>query len=171
MTGRNFLGGKTCQLKSMDLIDREILSELREDARLSMRELGRRVSLSAPAVGERVRKLEERGVIERYTIAVNEPSPRVVAYIEVTMRSAVHEPFLAFFEREDELRECARVSGAGCYFLRAECGDLPALDALLERLRAHANYRVSVAVSIVRKNGGASDMRGLETSLRNGASG
>jgi hypothetical protein len=69
------------------------------------------------------------------------------------------------------LRECARVSGAGCYFLRAECGDLPALDALLERLRAHANYRVSVAVSIVRKNGGASDMRGLETSLRNGASG
>jgi Lrp/AsnC family leucine-responsive transcriptional regulator len=159
MTERNFLGGKTCQLKSMDAIDREILSELREEARLSMRELGRRVALSAPAVGERVRKLEERGIIERYTIAINEPSPPVVAYIEVTMRSAVHEPFLAFFQREDELRECSRVSGAGCYFLRAECGGLDALDALLERLRAHANYRVSVAVSIVRKNRAACAIR------------
>jgi Lrp/AsnC family leucine-responsive transcriptional regulator len=136
----------------MDLIDRAIIKELRDDARLSMRELARRVALSAPAVGERVRKLEERGVIERYTVAVNDPSPKLIAYIDVTMRSALHEPFLAFFAHEDELRECSRVSGAGCYILRAECGGMAELDALLERLRAHANYRVSVVVSTIRKS-------------------
>jgi Lrp/AsnC family leucine-responsive transcriptional regulator len=138
-------------MKGMDQTDRAILKELRSDARLSMRELGRRVALSAPAVGERVRKLEERGIIERYTIAVSDPTPRLVAYIEVTMRTAVHEPFLDFFAREDELVECSRVSGPGCYFLRAQCATMADLDALLDRLRAHANYRVSVAVSTIRK--------------------
>ena len=135
----------------MDLIDRAIINELRTDSRLSMRELGRRVALSAPAVAERVRKLEDRGIIERYTVAVNDPAPPLVAYIEVTMRSALHEPFLAFFASEDELRECSRISGAGCYFLRAECRGLAELDALLERLRVHANYRVNVSVATIRK--------------------
>ena len=135
----------------MDLIDRAILKELRGDARLSMRELARRVALSAPAVGERVRKLEDRRIIERYTVAVNDPSARLLAYIEVTMRSAAHEAFLAFFAREDELRECSRISGAGCYMLRAECDGTAELNALLERLRAQANYRVSIAVSTMSK--------------------
>lgn len=151
MSARNLLCDPTFQLKGMDQTDRAILAELRGDARLSMRELGRRVALSAPAVGERVRKLEERGIIAGYTLTVNDPSLKLVAFIEVTMRSAAHEPFLTFFEGEAELRECSRISGAGCYFLRAECVGMPELDALLERLRAHANYRVSVAVSTRRK--------------------
>ncbi len=135
----------------MDTTDRAILTELRKDARLSMRELSRRVALSAPAVGERVRRLEERGVIERYTIAVAEPKPPIVAYVEVTMRSADHARFLAFFEGEADLRECARISGATCYLLRAECADMATLDALLERLLHHANYRLSIAVSRIEK--------------------
>jgi len=135
----------------MDDLDRAIIAELQTDARLSMRELARRVPLSAPAVGERVRRLEESGIIRRYTVDVAVPRASLVAFIEVTMRSAAHERFLRFYEGEDALRECSRVSGAGCYFLRAECAGTAELDALLERLLEHANYRVSIAVSTLSK--------------------
>ncbi len=131
----------------MDDVDRAIIAELQNDARLSMRELSRRVLLSAPAVGERVRRLEETGVIRRYTVDVALPRAPLVAFIEVTMRTAAHEKFLRFVEREPAIGECWRVSGAGCYFLRSECASIAELDAMLERLLEHANYRLSIAVS------------------------
>jgi Lrp/AsnC family leucine-responsive transcriptional regulator len=55
----------------LDATDWRILRELQQDARLSYNELGRRVSLSAPAVAERVRKLEDRGIITRYSAQVD----------------------------------------------------------------------------------------------------
>ena len=55
----------------MDFINEMILKELKEDSRISMSELGRRVHLSAPAVRERIRQLEEQNVIKRYTLDIN----------------------------------------------------------------------------------------------------
>ena len=55
----------------MDFINEMILKELKADSRISMSELGRRVHLSAPAVRERIRQLEEQKVIKRYTLAIN----------------------------------------------------------------------------------------------------
>lgn len=56
----------------MDFIDEQIIHELKEDSRLSMSELSRRIHLSAPAVRERVRQLEEQDIIKRYTIELNQ---------------------------------------------------------------------------------------------------
>ena len=56
----------------IDLIDKSILKELSNDSRFSMSELGRRIHLSAPAVKERVKQLEEKGVIETYTVKIND---------------------------------------------------------------------------------------------------
>lgn len=56
----------------MDFIDEQIIRELKEDSRLSMSELSRRIHLSAPAVRERVRQLEEQDIIKRYTIELNQ---------------------------------------------------------------------------------------------------
>lgn len=55
----------------LDRVDRKILNELYNDSRLSMRELAKRVNLSAPSTAERVRKLESEGVIQKYTIDID----------------------------------------------------------------------------------------------------
>ncbi|MFP3480757.1 AsnC family transcriptional regulator, partial [Burkholderia sp. SIMBA_057] len=52
----------------LDNVDLSIIKELQRDSRLSMRELGRKIKLSAPSVTERVRQLESFGVIKRYTL-------------------------------------------------------------------------------------------------------
>jgi Lrp/AsnC family leucine-responsive transcriptional regulator len=133
----------------MDEIDRRILAALENDARLSMRSLGRLVHLSAPSVGERVRRLEERGIIAGYGARVNraKAGPLVVGFVEVTMKSAAHDLLAAFVSEHEGVREAYRVAGAGCYLLRVETTDHAALDALLDGLLAFANFRVSIVVA------------------------
>lgn len=55
----------------MDEMDRKIIEELRQNSRLSMSELGRRVHLSSPSVTERVRQMESFGIIKQYTIDID----------------------------------------------------------------------------------------------------
>lgn len=56
----------------LDKLDLSIIRELKEDSRLSMRELGRKIKLSPPSVTERVRQLESFGIIKRYTLEVDQ---------------------------------------------------------------------------------------------------
>lgn len=79
-------------------VDVHILNELREDARLSMRELSKRVNLSAPAVAERVRKLEDAGIIEGYSVQVNYKKLGLLidCLLEVTVLNGEYQRFVAF---------------------------------------------------------------------------
>ncbi len=60
----------------LDNVDLSIIKELQRDSRLSMRELGRKIKLSAPSVTERVRQLESFGVIKRYTLDIDQKKDR-----------------------------------------------------------------------------------------------
>lgn len=141
-------------MQRMDEVDRRILAALQNDARLSMRSLGRIVHLSAPSVGERVRRLEERGIIEGYVARVNraKQGPLVIGFVEVTMKSAAHDLLAAFVGEHDAVREAYRVAGAGCYLLRVEIADHALLDELLDELLVFANFRVSIVVSSLLKS-------------------
>ncbi len=72
----------------LDEIDVLILQELQKDSRLSIRELSKRINLSPPSVTERVRRLEDDGVIERYTIKINKKKLglSIDCIIKVTMK-------------------------------------------------------------------------------------
>ena len=61
----------------MDAIDQAILTQLHQDARTSLKELGERVGLSSPSVSERLRRLEERGVVRAFTVDIE---PRALGY-------------------------------------------------------------------------------------------
>ena len=64
----------------MDAIDQAILTQLHQDARTSLKELGERVGLSSPSVSERLRRLEERGVVRAFTVDIE---PRALGYQQV----------------------------------------------------------------------------------------
>ena len=73
----------------LDRVDRKILNELYNDSRLSMRELAKRVNLSAPSTAERVRKLESEGVIQKYTIDIDYKKAGLVldCILEITLKN------------------------------------------------------------------------------------
>jgi Lrp/AsnC family transcriptional regulator, leucine-responsive regulatory protein len=150
-TGRDVAFEKSYAL---DETDRAILRELTRDARLSQRQLGARVHLSAPAVGERMRRLEDAGVITGYHahVDVRRLSTVVNAFVNVIMRSAEHERFLRFAAESPAIRELHRLSGDSCYLLRVELPDHAALEVFLERILEHGNYRLNIALSSIRKS-------------------
>lgn len=101
----------------IDEIDRLIIDELKKDSRLSMSELGRRINLSAPSVGERVRRLESFGVIKRYTIELDHEllGQPIHCLIEATVKNGNYEAFLQAYPN---IAFCYRISGDACFLLK-----------------------------------------------------
>jgi Lrp/AsnC family leucine-responsive transcriptional regulator len=120
----------------LDEANLRILIELEQDARLPLAELGRRVSMSAPAVAERVQRLEQAGVIRGYRADID---PRAVGYpiaALVRIRPAVSRqlhkiPELA--RETPEVVECHRVTGEDCFVLKLHLRSIEDLEEVLDR--------------------------------------
>ena len=130
----------------LDRIDRRILSELSADGRMSLAELGRRVSLSPPAVAERVGRLERAGVITGYHAAID---PRALGYqltAIVRVRPAARQlpriPELA--EQIPEISECVRITGEDCFFLKVHLRSIDELSPLLDRFLRYGSTTTSI---------------------------
>ncbi len=123
-------------LKNIDKIDRNILTELQRDGRLSNVELSKKVGLSPTPCLERVRRLEKNGYILGYTARLNPKllGSSVLIYIEVTLNKSSPEVFDKFNEavkKLDEILECHLVSGSYDYLLKARIADMAACRKLI----------------------------------------
>lgn len=130
----------------LDATDRKILGELTTDGRISLAELGRRVSLSPPAVGERVQRLERAGVITGYRAEVD---PRKLGYpltaivrISPSPRQLPRVPELA--SEIPEISECVRVTGEDCFFLTVHLRSIDELSDLLDRFLPYGRTTTSI---------------------------
>lgn len=118
----------------LDRVDVRLLELLQEDGRISQNELARAVGLSAPAVAERVRKLEERGPIIGYRAVVDAGAVGLglTAFVHVGVRGARRGGAIGLRVREmPEVLECHSVTGEGPYLLKVRTADTRALEALL----------------------------------------
>lgn len=126
----------------MDRTDREILGILQEDARISYRDLGGRVGLSANAAADRVRRLRRTGVIRGFTTVIDPAASGgtgLVAFVDVTLRlDTTGAEFEAVASRLPGVIEIVHVTGEYDYLLRARAADAAALDTLLRRLKREA---------------------------------
>jgi Lrp/AsnC family leucine-responsive transcriptional regulator len=119
----------------LDEINRRLLQELQADARISIAELGRRINLSAPAVGERLQRLERAGVITGYHAEVD---PKAIGYpiaavvrVRPTTRQLQKIPELA---REiPEVVDCHRITGEDCFFVKLHLRSMDDLEGILDR--------------------------------------
>jgi Lrp/AsnC family transcriptional regulator, leucine-responsive regulatory protein len=104
----------------LDSIDWKILVALQEVARISFSELGRTVGLSAPAVTERVRKLEESQILAGYRARLNTAALgfEVIAFISATVPAERYARFLEVVRACPEVLECHHVSGAVSFILK-----------------------------------------------------
>lgn len=135
--------------RDLDDLDWRILHELQADGRLSFKELGRRVNLSSPAVAERVRRLEESGVITGYRAQVDPSRAGYPITAFVQMRCSLGKCLLKTSEADDypEVTEIHKLSGDYCTMLKIRAASLEHFEGLLERLGTHGENRSSVVLS------------------------
>jgi Lrp/AsnC family transcriptional regulator, leucine-responsive regulatory protein len=136
----------------MDLIDEQILKQLQKNSRLSMTELGKRVHLSSPAVKERVRQLEESGVLHAYTIHLNykQLGYPISAIIEAVIKNNRYEQFKQHIQNQTNIEFCYRIAGDACFILKAHFQDFQAaenfIDTLLPLAATKTNFIFSEVV-------------------------
>jgi Lrp/AsnC family leucine-responsive transcriptional regulator len=133
----------------LDDTNRRVLGELQADARLTMAELGRRVGLSAPAVAERVQRLEQGGVITGYRAEVD---PRAIGYpiaAVVRVRPATRQlPKIPEIARDTpEVVECHRITGEDCFFMKLHLRSIEDLEEILDRFVLYGQTTTSIVHS------------------------
>src|SRR5712692_4395846 len=148
--------GKVVNPQRLDRTDRQIIGELSSDGRVSFAELGRRVSLSPPAVAERVQRLERAGVITGYRAEID---PRALGYqlmaivrIKPAARQLPRIPGLA--AEIPEISECHRITGEDCFFLKVHLRSIDDLSGLLDRFLVYGETTTSLinATPIARRD-------------------
>ncbi|MBF4994558.1 Lrp/AsnC family transcriptional regulator [Arthrobacter gandavensis] len=127
----------------MDATDSSIVSILQREARISFAELGRRVGLSTNAAAARVRRLETAGIILGYRAVLaeeeQEPGAGLQAFIDVRLKpEADSRSFLAWAQDNPAVRDAVHVTGPYDYLLNVRVPGMPALDALLHRLKTES---------------------------------
>jgi Lrp/AsnC family leucine-responsive transcriptional regulator len=135
--------------KQLDAVDVAILRALGEDARMSIADLARTVALSAPSVAERVRRLEECGIVEGYEARV---SPArlglpLAAYLRVRPMPGQLRKVAELLAGLPAIVECDRVTGEDCFIAKAHVRSVAELEQVIDKLLGHAMTNTSIVQS------------------------
>ena len=127
----------------------QILGLLRDDPRINISELARRVGMSAPAIRERIQRLEEAKVIVGYRLEID---PRALGYsvgVFVRIRPAPGKlpKIIELAQRLPEVTECHRITGEDCFILRIYLQSLDELDRILDQFLAYGQTTTSLVQS------------------------
>ncbi len=133
----------------LDGINCQLLHELQEDARLSVAELARRVGLSAPAVAERLERLEREGVIRGYRAELDPVSLgyHLTAIIRVRPAPRQLHKVGELARRTPEVVECHRITGEDCYLLRAHVRSVSHLEEVIDLIATFGQTTTSIVQS------------------------
>ena len=135
--------------KDIDSVNKRVLEELLRDPRLTMSELGRRIGMSSPAVTERVRRLEETGVIRGYSLDLNPAALGlpISAYIRIRPNPGQLPRIAELAQQIPEIVECHRVTGEDCFILKVHIPAIDQLDRLLDSFLLYGSTTTTIIQS------------------------
>jgi Lrp/AsnC family transcriptional regulator, leucine-responsive regulatory protein len=133
----------------MDVTDYKIIEMLQTDGRISMKDLGKIVGLTSPAVSERVKRLEESGIITGYKAIVNpEKLNKIIkAFITVGLPGDKYKEFLELAENKNSIIECHHITGDDCLVLKVIVKNMDELERLIDDIKALGRTKTSVILS------------------------
>lgn len=134
---------------NIDPVDAKILRALAKDARISTAELARAVGLSAPSVAERVRRLEESGVIEGYSVKINAAALGLplAAWLRIRPIPGQLQKVAEILQGLPEIIECDRITGEDCFIARAHLRSVGDLERLIDQIIPYAMTNTSIIQS------------------------
>ncbi|MBD2088509.1 Lrp/AsnC family transcriptional regulator [Microcoleus sp. FACHB-1515] len=136
---------------ALDTTNWQILRALQEDARLSYSELGRRVGLSSPAVVDRIRRMEDAGIITAYRAQVNleKLGLPIIAFMRIVSAPGQCIESGQIYGRFPQVLECHRVTGSDDYIMKVAVASVGDLERLIDRLPHHQITTMLVLSSLV----------------------
>jgi Lrp/AsnC family leucine-responsive transcriptional regulator len=134
---------------TVDPTDWRILDELQKDGRASFAELARAVAMSPSAVAERVRRLEETGVIAGYRATVDPARVGldVMAFVRLRYPTGNYRPFHALLDSTPEIMEAHHVTGEDCFVLKVVARSMRHLEEVTGRIAGLGSVTTSVVYS------------------------
>ena len=133
----------------MDAIDKKILELLQVNGRMTVKEITQTISLTAPAVSERIKRLEKEGVIEGYTALVN---PRLIgrsvhAIINISIQPGDTDKLLNLVSNEPMVTECHHVTGAYSYLVKVDASEIADLEKLIMKFQKMGETSTQIVLS------------------------
>lgn len=130
----------------LDDMDRRIIGILVDDARISLKKLAQRADLSSPSVSERLRRLEERGVIRSFTVDID---PHAIGYglqaiVRIKPLPGKLQAVYKLIEDIPEVAECDKVTGDDCFICRLHLRSIEQLDQILDRITDKAETNTAI---------------------------
>ncbi|GAB6931966.1 Lrp/AsnC family transcriptional regulator [Calditerricola satsumensis] len=134
-----------------DHIDKQIVDILQREGRITMTELGRRVELTTPAVTERVRRLEENGVIRGFRADVSRAhlGKPMTAFFLLRVHADATEAFIQWAKEAPGVLECHRVSGRADFLLKVAVADIAELERVADRCRPYGQVETHIVTTTV----------------------
>jgi Lrp/AsnC family leucine-responsive transcriptional regulator len=142
----------------MDNIDIKILRILQHNARISASDISSNVNLSLSSVGERIKKLENSGIIKQYTTIIDGLSlgKELTALMYVRLEQPQFtEGFIKFIDKEDEILECHYIAGEYDYIIKIITKNTFALEKLLTKIKGRAGVvktNTNIVLSTIKNN-------------------
>lgn len=133
----------------LDTVNRRLLRELATEPRITMSALARRVGMSAPAVTDRVQRLEQAGVITGYRAEISPAALGlpVTAFVRIRPTAGQLPKIAELAAATPEVSECHRISGEDCFLIKIHTGAIEELEAILDRFLTYGQTTTSIVVS------------------------
>lgn len=133
----------------MDAIDLKILNIMQDNCKTTIKEIGQQVSMTPPAVAERIHRMEDQGVITGYHAAVNELrlGRHVAAFVTVNVEPPKYDAFCKFCQNASEVLEHHHIIGVYNSLLRVAVQDTHELEVFLQQVRKYGVSQTSTLLS------------------------
>lgn len=137
-------------VKKLDETDRKIIEILQEDGRISMKDLGKLIGLTSPAVSERIKRLENCGIISGYKAIINPDAlgRNIKAFIHISLPgSQSYAEFLENAKSDPRIVECHHITGDDCSLLKVLVRNMQELENVIDSIKKIGSTKTSVILS------------------------
>jgi Lrp/AsnC family leucine-responsive transcriptional regulator len=138
----------------MDQYDVLILEELQNNGKISIAELGRKIGLSTSATSERVKKLEQEGVIKNYTVVLDgeKVGMDITAFISVPVGNMPIQEMAEMITNMPQVQECHKVTGNTCFLVKVKTKNTKELEHLIDKINhAAPNTHTYLVLSTIKE--------------------
>ena len=138
----------------MDQIDWKIIEILQKNARTTISHISKKVHLTAPAVSERILKLEEKGIILEYTAKLNleQLGYHVICFVKVDVARNQEEKFIQFCRFHDQIIECHLISGKSSFLVKVGAPSVTTLEMFLKKFHAFGHTESHIVLEEIFKD-------------------
>lgn len=130
----------------IDKTDKEILRILQDNSRLSWREIGNQIFLTGQAVRARVLRLQEKGILKKFTITYEQENEQIILFY---MTTSSFDRVESIFKQESHVHEVYKTTGDSCYILKSSFENNETLEIFLNSLSFYGRYKVNTILKRV----------------------